>query len=177
MAPARRPFNPGPSTTSGDGAPATAMPPSPGRIGAMPSMPMGGSPGQQPRGPQTPSAGQRPSPNMGPSPGMPVVPPPMGGSPGGPTAPGNIGQMLQAQMGDQSQQPQGGAPMGSMPPWGDNGTRPSTPGRVPVTMGIGGPGMPDPGMDDGAGMPMGNGDGSANMPTVMMKLLRGLGKV
>lgn len=182
MAPARKPFVVPQSSAAGDTMqPGMPMPPQMGRTGAQPSMGMGGAPQgepmqQMPGAP--PSMMQPPAPNAG-----------------GPTSPLNISQMLQARMGDRSAGPQqqqpmpGGAPGGqTMPPWGDSGTRPNrvalgAPGGDMGQMGLDA-GMSGMGGEMGMGAEMGAGGGGpqagapgAMGPTVMMRLLRTLGRI
>jgi hypothetical protein len=176
MAPARKPFVVPQSSAAGDTMqPGMPMPPQMGRTGAQPSMGMGGAPQGEPmqpgQGPQGPMPGAPPSMMQPPAPNA-----------GGPTSPLNISQMLQARMGDRSQQPQQqpqGAPGGqTMPPWGDSGTRPN---RVALGAPGGDMGL-DVGMGDmGMGAEMGAGAQpgapGAMGPTVMMRLLRTLGRI
>lgn len=126
----RKPFMPPTSVASGDGQPGVGMPmvPQAGQTGARPPMPMGNAMAQaQPQ----PGAGAGAQPGQSPEPRLPA-------NPGGPTAPGNIEQMLTAQMGAQGPSA-GGTPSSSLPPWGDQGTRPA--GGLPTRVPFGGGGF------------------------------------
>lgn len=182
----RKPFvSPAASAAGAAMPPGMAMPPQAGITGPQPQMPMGGKPQGDPMQSDLMASSAAAA-----APGAPGPIPTA--SPGGPTAPLNIGQMLQARMGDRSvapqqgQGPQGGQPgqppLGNgMPAWGDQGTRMDTPGadpmapkRVPYNAGS---------TNDGTGIDptsapmssdlMGNNGQSA----IMMRLLRTLGKI
>lgn len=125
MALQRKAYVPQAQAVGGETAtPGAPMPPQPGRMGPQMPTPMGGNPGMQ--GPQAP-----PSAQPGAMPGQ--------AAGGGPLAPQNIGQMLQAKMGGpgpQQPKPQPpGGPGAPLPAWGDQGTRPASPMRVPLQMG------------------------------------------
>ena len=177
--PQRKPFIPPTSTVSGSGAgtPGMGMPPVPNGSGPQPTMPMGGAPGGQAAG-----AGNA----MG----------------GGPTSPFNIQQMLQTQAPPQTMgasapsMPQPMTVGGPLPPWGDQGARAEGlsgggqmgPKRMPVDLdGANKNGMGNAFGAGGAGMEFGQSGGNGGMdggdvtsgegPTVMMRLLRSLGRI
>ena len=173
--PQRKPYTPGREAA---GEPTAGMPPmgpQPGRMGPQPPQMMGGNPGMQG------------APAGAPMPGGPQQPPPPGGTQGmigpsghpqpqagGPMAPGNIGQMLQAQV--QPQQPPQQA-VGTLGPWGDQGTRPTgaSVNRAPFDPAALAPDALDPmGGDDplaAAGAPGGL------PPGALMGLMRKLGRI
>lgn len=177
MAVMRRPFVPPAQMVAGTAPqPGMPLPPQPGRVGAMPAMPMGGNPmmqGPQNAGPGPVQAGVQAAMQGPQAPGgqppPPPIPPPVPGA-GGPTAPANIGAMLQPQV--QSQ---------PLAPWGDAGTRPGgdagAPGRMPLMPGATPPmnaaTQPAPGGADDAAAQVGAGAS----PTVLMRLLKTMGKI
>lgn len=172
MPPMRKPFMSPTSSAAGDAMqPGMPMPPQAGRTGPQPQMPMGGKPVGDP---MTQPMGD-------PAAAAPAVGMPGAASPGGPTSPLNIGQMLQARMGDRSAAPQQpmqqsngstpGAPAmaDGMPAWGDQGTRPSGPARVPYS------GAMTP--NDGGGAPTTDVMSNSHNGAMMLQLLRTMGRI
>lgn len=162
--PARKPYQPGGEAAGESTAGMPPMGPQPGRMGPQPPQMMGGNPGMQ--GPPAPGGTQG---MIGPS-GHPQA------QAGGPMAPGNIGQMLQAQVGPQGppQPPQ--QAVGTLGPWGDQGTRPAGVNRAPFDPAALAPDADMMGGDDPLAM---GGDGMQGglPPGALMGLMRKLGRI